>query len=638
MTRGNNRADEGLDRISRRKIMAALGGSAAMGLAGCSGSNNTETTETTSDDGDGGGNETATASSTGEPLDPTMTVSQTVRLATEMQWNPYHQEKGLPNEGRQLEWVNMGVQLVNGETFPILLSDYSLDGTTATLEMNDWFTWTNGDDVTGKDLETQLYLSIKMGQPGFSDISDVHQTGDYTVEITADSEKNEPLFWSGLLKYGNSRPRDLHTPHSVFKEYREKFEDATTDDEEQAVFEELGTWTYDEEPLGYGPYHINPDRTTEEKMVFERNDDYPLEKVQAQFAEALDYDVSDWPAEHQIPEWEVLYSGERQTELVLSDTLDFSGLTTITEELKNQAPDHMEFHGIERWGGGTALLPNLDNEHFGKRRVRQAVAHLIPFEQSARLMYGQLAEPESLQTSLAAVQEKNWLSEDLRTKLNQYERDEERAAELMREAGYTLEGGVWHDGDGNAIDGGGIPIPSSLSQKVKAFSAIAQQITDFGIPIEVQTTDWSAYSTMVNDRDFNAFAHAYFGGGPHPYNAYGGSFGSTWWDEQTPWYEGEELTIPDIDNPDDTMSINPVSLMQELQTKIPEERQVEIVERLAWTFNHELPLIGLTFKEAAAMRTNDHWRVPSTDDKMSGYPVYWHLQNYLGLVQPKFEN
>lgn len=640
MPNDNNQSAESPGQVSRRKMMAALSSSAALGLAGCSGDNSTETAEPSTDGSGDGDDGTTTETSMGEPLDQTLTIGQPVRLPTEMQWNPYHQEKGMPNEGRQLEFVNMGVMLSGTqETYPLLLSDYSLDGKTATLEMNDWFTWTNGDDVTAKDLETQIFLSNKMGVSGMTDITDVSQTGEYSVEVTLGVEKNEQLFWSEFLRYGNQRPRDLHTPHSVFKEYREKFDPISTESPNEEAVTELGTWAYEGEPLGYGPYHVNMDRTTEEKMVFERNDDYPVEKVQQQFADTLDYDVSDWPAENRIPEWEVLYTGERTTELVLSDTLDFSGLTTITPELRNQSPDHMEFNGLPLFGGGgTGLLPNLDNEHFGKRRVRQAVAHLIPYEQGAKLMYGELAKPESLQTGLAETQEQNWLSEEFRNKLNAYERDEEKAASLMREAGYSRDSGTWYDDAGNPVDGGGIVIPAGLSQKVKAFNAFAQQISDFGIKIDVQTTDWSAYGDLRDNREFKAFAHTYMGGGPHPYNAYGSSFGSTWWDGQTPWYEGKEVTVPDMENQDDTMSIDPVSLMKELEQNIPHERQVEIVERLAWVFNYDLPLIGLTFKDAASMRTTDHWRLPPSDDKMSKNMLYWHLQNYVGLLQPKFEN
>lgn len=651
MTSDDNRADENPDRISRRKVIAALSSGAAVGLAGCGGQSNPGTTEPggggdgdgSTGDGDGtpsngdGGTGTVTEP-TGDPLDSTVTISQPVRLPTEMQWNPYHQEKGVPNEGRQLEFVNMAVMLTSTqESYTLLLSDFSLDGKTATLEMNDWFTWTNGDPVTAQDLETQLILSKKMGMAGTTDITDVQQTGDYTVEMTLQSEKNPTLFWGDLFKYGSQRPREIHTPHSVFNRFREKFDSISTATAVQSAFDELGTWSYDEEPLGYGPYHVNPDRTTEEKMFFERNDDYPIEQVQQQFSEQLGYDVSDYPAELRIPEFEVMYSGERTTELVLSDTLDFAGLTTITPELRNQSPDHMTMHGVPvPGGGGTGFLPNLDNEHFGKRPVRQAIAHLIPYEQGAQVMYGDLAKPENLQTGLTGTQEQTWLSEEFRSNLNAYDRNPERAASILQDAGYSRDGGTWTDENGNAIEGGGIPIPASLSQKVKAFNAYAQQITDFGIPVEVQTTDWSAYGDMRDDRTFDGLAHTYMGGGPHPYRAYGACFGSTWWDGQRPWYEGG-VEVPAM-NGDGTTTIEPVSLLTELGQDIPRERQEEIVRQLVWVFNKDLPIIGLTFKDAAVMRTDDHWRLPPTDDKMSKYRLYWHLDNYAGLLQPQYQN
>lgn len=627
--------------LSRRRILAISGGGLATGIAGCS-TGNTEPTTGGSDGGsDGSGSDGGSGTDeeqdwSGTPLDTTFTTSQPATLPPDIQFNPYNQEGGFPRDGQQLEYTSMAAMLTKTqERYPIALSDYSLDGNTATIELNDWFTWSNGDDVTAKDLETQFILAKEMGYPYVGDATDIQQTGDYTVELTLDSSKNAQIYWSKFLKFGAVRPRRLHTPHSRFKQFREMFEDASSDSAREDAVAELGTYA-PEEPIGNGPYHLNPERTTEEKMVYERNDDYPLAKVQEQFADELDYDVSNWPEENHIPEWEVVYSGERKTELILSDTLDSAGLTTITPELRNESPEHMDFLSIPVYGG-TNLVMNLGDDIFGRRRVREAIAHLIPYDQAGQIMYGELSQPDTLQTSLPSSVEDAWLSEDFRGNLTKHELNREKAAALLREEGFSREGGTWYDENGDQITGGSIPIPASLSQKVKAFNAIAQSITDFGIKTDVATSDWSGWSDAMDKRDYK-MAHSYMGGGPHPQGALTSAFGESWWKTNREFYEGEEITVPSMDGSGGTMTLDPAKLYDQLQNDLSRSEQEEMVQKLAWAFNQDLPFIGLTFKDAAQFRTDDHWQQPQRDDKMSRTPGARYLQMYAGLLQPKFEN
>lgn len=622
--------------LSRRRILALSGVGLATGLAGCSDGDS----ETNADGSDGSSSDDGGSDTTqdwgGTPLDAAFTTSQPATLPPDIQFNPYNQNGGFPRDGQHFEFVSMAAMLTKTqEEYPIALSDYSLDGKTATIELNDWFTWSNGEDVTAKDLETQFILAREMGYPYVDEDTEVQQTGDYTVELTLDSEVNPQIYWAGFFKFGAVRPRRIHTPHSEFKQYREMFEDATTDSARQDVVSELGTWQ-PEEPVGNGPYHLNPERTTEEKMVYERNDDYPVAKVQEQFAEELDYDVSMWPEENHIPEWEVVYSGERKTELILSDTLDSAGLTTITPELRNQSPEHMDFLSIPVFGG-TNLVPNLGDDIFGRRRVRQAVAYLIPYDQAGQIMYGELSQPDTAQTSLPPSVAEAWLSDDFSDKLTQYELNREKAASLLREEGFSREDGTWYDENGDQIEGGSIPIPATLSQKVKAFNAIAQSLTDFGIKTDVATSDWSGWSDAMDKRDYK-LAHSYMGGGPHPRSALTSAFGESWWKTNREFYEGKEITIPSIENSNGTMTVRPTELYDQLENNLSVSKQEELVQKLAWAFNQDLPFIGLTFKDAAQFRTDDHWQQPPRDDKMSRTPGARYLQMYAGLLQPKFEN
>ena len=93
---------------------------------------------------------------------------------------------------------------------------------------------------------------------------------------------------------------------------------------------------------------------------------------------------------------------------------------------------------------------------------------------------------------------RQWVPEDVQGQYNQYNYNVEKANQLMKDAGFTKEGGTWRTPDGN---------PTSLNlltggETVQVESVIISQLKDFGIDVSLKKQGETTVSNRIDQGDF----------------------------------------------------------------------------------------------------------------------------------------
>src|SRR5690606_20881141 len=92
---------------------------------------------------------------------------------------------------------------------------------------------------------------------------------------------------------------------------------------------------------------------------------------------------------------------------------------------------------------GTGVWFNESIEPFDDKRFRQAIALIIDRERNATVSLGDAAKPIEYMVGFSDNYVDEWLSDDVVSSLNRYERDLDAAAELLEAVGLSKVGDTW---------------------------------------------------------------------------------------------------------------------------------------------------------------------------------------------------
>ena len=427
----------------------------------------------------------------------------------------------------------MKYNLATQEYSGYVISDYTLDGTSLTLNVREGQTWHNGDPVTATDVANQIKLDIYNGGSlgGFIAPEDdgkvserVVASDDTTVEVTLTEAVNEDI----LLAY--LQPKYLIAHDGTYGEYVEALDSASTEDERSQALGNLTGMTVPE-PVGCGPFQFEDADT--QRTLLTKYDDHPD-------AGNIDY-----------PEAEYLYKPQNQGRWnsLINEETDGSATLFMPSNKLRQLPDSVQVSLIPRhWGMG--LVFNFEESPVDDARVRKAIAHVVNREAVAKNSGAgtnskiACTYPSGLTGEFNGQIEGAWL-DGVVDEFETYGRGSaqtDRAAELLRDAGYEKSGGTWQK-DGEPLT---IPIkgPSGFSDWVAGANTMVSQLKDFGIDARANMLDSSTYwgqdyangDFVVGLQGWASYSQS------HPYFHFQWIFDS--WDANNAWNLPSEYEAP----------------------------------------------------------------------------------------------
>ena len=600
---GSESADGG---YSRRRLLRAGGATAVgLGIAGCSGGGELTTA---SDEGGlgttGGGdgeNTTTTSSDEGtqegnlaDPVFNTFTNSN----PTNTHYNYFNaaQYAGMNNLLYNQLWR---YNWRTGKYHDRIGTNFSVDGTTATFDVDTDYAWNDGTAVTAADVEKQLLIAKYIEDPIWNYISGVSTSGEQTVELTLKQEYNSNVFRAVL---GQARYIVVKRG-GAYDEWLKRFQDAGTGDERATIVEEFTTWTYakdSDDPAVNGPYQVRDH--TSSKWTLERNPHFPYKTNIEQFVLTQS-------------------SSDQQTwQRMISDQLDGAGIIATPSNIQEQLPDHMK--QVQLPAGGTyAPMFNFDTV-WGTRAARKAFTYLMD-----RKLVDQNINPrhEPLQhvTGLTDTLAKEYLGDDfINNTLTNYgvESKPEKAAQTLRDAGFTKESGQWMTPDGNRLSlewvGPSFPGATGFAQ------TLSQLLPQFGIKFTDTTLSAPQWISRRQEENYD-LTFNYIGGGPHPYFFLSAVITSS--RSQYGNWPREVAQVPPVGQPTASdQELNIAQVLQNMTVAKSDKELSDATKRYSWYLNQELPVTQLTAATWPTYVTTDDFTFPSTDADVMGLRSPFH--------------
>lgn len=602
---------------ARRKFLVGMGSAGAIALAGCA---------SDSPQGDGGGNGTdggdgdsnesdgsdGSDGSGGEPVDAEFTTESWV-LPTDAQFNPYN-PKQYSGHAANLLFEKWAAYIpADGAFAPHLLTDWSVEGTTGSLTIHDEAVWHDGSPVTSRDLVTQLRLDKHIDRAVWQSLESVHQDGDKTVGFELKQEVNPQILNHQLLARRGS------VPHAKFENHLQALEDATTESEtdeaKQALVSDKLT-----DPIGNGPFTLSNVNTQE--YQFERFDDH-------RFSEQINYPR--FAMKH-------LTSNQERWSALKSDNIDGGGAFTPPNVLKT-FPEHIDMvGGPSFWGMGLAF--NHEHPVWGKRKARQAIAHIIDRSSVAESSGGDLKIPVDIICGLWNQSEQKVYPDQVReylgdskSQFNAYEPSAEKATRLLEEAGLEKRNGTWKQPNGETLTAP-VKAPAGWSDWISGAQSLVGELKKFGLKANLTTVESSTFPSQIADSDFDLATWYWADSIPYPYFTFLQQVASQ---EAHDYYNyPTEITVPEVANPSgQSMTVDVDQRVTELGQTTDEATATEIIRELAWVVNQDLPILALQQKMAQWFVTSDDWEYPDVSEPEWKGGAYRMIQR--GKVKAKTE-
>jgi len=212
-----------------------------------------------------------------------------------------------------------------------------------------------------------------------------------------------------------------------------------------------------------------------------------------------------------------LWAGETEatTPLVLSGELAHS--TNVYPPSTQEAFENAGVRLITMPRGyGPAVLFQHDVYPWNVKEVRQAAALVIERSENAFLTNGLGATPTVYMAGLADSMVPVWLNQDVIDQLDRYEFDPDRAAELLRSAGFEKnDDGIWADADGVTVSGE-YKFPAEFDDFSGAALNATDQMNEFGFDITPRAVPWQQCAEDIRNGNFELSVWSWSSPSPFP--------------------------------------------------------------------------------------------------------------------------
>lgn len=237
-------------------------------------------------------------------------------------------------------------------------------------------------------------------------------------------------------------------------------------------------------------------------------------------------------------------------------------------------------------GAGMGIGFNWNKHPFELKEVRQAFAYVIDRVQNAEVANGKSGNPFKYMAGLPDSAAEVWVPNIL-DELNPYEKDLAKAEELLTSVGFTKgSDGIWVDDTGKPMDYK-LWVPGSWIDTLGTATDAAEQLTNFGIRVEVQPYQDTERRNIMSEGNYDLIAdlHGSYYNPPHPYRFFELNL--------LPYFnEPENATTPGMGIPldweIDGEMVNLRDLIAEMVAGTDVDQQMPAIEAMIKLYNEEL--------------------------------------------------
>lgn len=524
--------------------------------------------------------------------------------------------------------------------------------TEVTISIRDDARWSDGHKITGKDIATipisqsiRRFIAPYYAHDGTSEPRDIYTAFDgFNLDDQSVTYRSSAghfdTFWDIHIE---KRLGAFFGPHVIptHVEPYDKYADAVIETANQAQQGEIAPW----KPGSSAPYrrllvkkHVRDKQYVEkfskaenvlstgawDLVEMRESQEFVFEPNQYHRS-AKDINFDTFILEYTPPD----KSANRQHAALKADRLDYGSALTPPGVVESFSDHIKQLQVPGGMGTGNELNIGFDHPGMGQRDVRAAIMYVLDHQAIANNIHPSTAVPfrtpggDCWDATEWADQE--WLDTNLIT----YERNPEKAATLMRGAGFTHDNGQWISAEGN-------PITLTIATKDSTprwEPTVASQLSTFGIQTSVRTFSDNTFSQRQSEFPLRADTAimtnnapntlAVWWGGlikPEKYHIYpteqfaNGEFSLG--GEPVPKTKARwsDFTIkaPPIGQPDGQLQeYSPAVLPLAYWTNPPEDEFRHRVKTGMWLTNWFLPIFPITKKLVQHFLDEAHWVWPT---------------------------
>jgi peptide/nickel transport system substrate-binding protein len=356
--------------------------------------------------------------------------------------------------------------------------------------------WDDGSDFTADDVLTTFSCLRIMSNTVWQYVDKIEKVDDSTVSFHM--SKPSTVVERYVI-------RQNIQAHSLYGDWAKKADDLfgsgkTIDDPEGKQLLDQFNKFRPTKVVSSGPFTVDLNSITSANYTFKKND-------------------TAWNADKVTFDSMVNYNGETDTisVVVLDKKIDYAthGFAPATEK-------QMLSEGIRVVRppvySGPALFINYGklSAAFNDPKTRQAIAMAVDRQEVGTVALAASGIAQKYMTGMSDNFVPLWMSQDDIAKLNQYEHDQDKAASLLKEAGWTQSGNSWKTPDGKDA-AWSMTFPAEFADWSAAGQNVADQLTKFGIKIEPRAVTFTQQPVDVDKGNFELAIQGWgSSSNPHP--------------------------------------------------------------------------------------------------------------------------
>lgn len=657
---------------SRRQLLRTAGLLGAAGLAGCPGNSGNSGTTATADGTDNGGEE-GTTQTTGSDEDTQTTVDEENLPMVDQDYRISHAQditadeltlnmsdwQNFPWGIRQLIFSPPAYQRVNEQKWNgILFDDVTVEPGSVSITVKENANWSNGDPITGKHVRNHVLRSIfmRVNTPR-NEVSSPSEVGAPMLLIRSPDGSGD---WRQNAIEVDGKSVTFKTKEGWFGD-QSPWRKSTIAREFWKANPESPAWDYVfDEFMGLSdPFGENFEQTKSLRTAYRSGENAPgpmefptngpFKLVQAEgrkrtlerheghpFSEYIN-----WP--RVIAEY--IESPRSQRTALISGHLDaWSG--SMPQRTLESLPDSVEEarYDVPR---GASLNMHIGDGVWNDPRVRQALQYIIDREMITQAVSGETvieANPVAVPGAMGGLHD--YFDDSFLNQLHTYGKDNEKATQLLQDAGFSKQGGSWHTPEGEPWS-----FKFQTSASVPQFETlVVQQLNRFGINAELYTMDNAVYDETIKTGKHDLIKGSW-GGELHsalaflwwiPQNPVQRGIHGIWSDEQVKdWgqevehvnidengyahnFQAEDLKdyftveAPPIGEPDGNLQEYDAAwaaMMLDWGYQFEDRAYDDVLKELAWVYNWYVPEIPIHKERAQTFHDTSDWRVPPMDNQ-----------------------